>query len=103
MTLVEAVHATFRRMGYSPRTEEAYVHWIRAFITFHGCRHPRAMGAPEIVAFLNDLAVEHKVAASTMNQALCALVFLYRHVLELPLPALDGLQRARPRATSRPS
>jgi integron integrase len=94
MTLLEAVHATFRRMHYSPRTEEAYLHWIRAFIRFHE-RHPRELGATEIVAFLNDLATEHHVSASTLNQALCALVFLYRRVLDLPVPDLDGLQRAR--------
>jgi integron integrase len=95
MTLMEAVHAAFRRMRYSPRTEEAYVHWIRAYLHFHGGRHPREMGASEIVAFLNDRAVERKVAASTLNQALCAVVFLYRRVLEVPVPDLDGLQRAR--------
>jgi integrase len=95
MTLMEAVHGTFRCMQYSPRTEEAYLHWIRAYLHFHEGRHPREMGAPEIVVFLNDLAVECKVAASTLNQALCAIVFLYRRVLDVPVPDLDGLQRAR--------
>lgn len=95
MTLVEAVQATIRRLHYSPRTEEAYVHWIRAFIRFHGRRHPREMGALEVTAFLNSLAQERHTSASTQNQALCAIVFLYRRVLQLDLPNLDGLERAK--------
>ncbi|MBI5517106.1 MAG: integron integrase [Deltaproteobacteria bacterium] len=95
MTLIEALQTTLRRLHYSPRTEEAYVYWTREFIRFHGRRHPRELGAPEITAFLNDLAVRRRTAASTQNQALCALVFLYRKVLELKVPALDGLERAR--------
>ena len=96
--LFETMHATLRRLHYSPRTEEAYVGWVRAFVRFHNRRHPREMGAPEITAFLNFLAVEKRVAASTQNQALCAIVFLYRHVLELDFDWLEGLTRAqRPR------
>ena len=95
MTLIEAVQTTIRRLHWSPRTEEAYLHWIRAFIRFHGGRHPRDMGAPEITAFLNHLAVKRRSVASTQNQALCALIFLYRRVLDLRLPALEGLERAR--------
>jgi integron integrase len=95
MTLVEAVSATIRRLHYSPRTEEAYVRWVRDFVRFHGRRHPREMGAAEVTAFLNDLAVRRRTSASTQNQALCALVFLYRRVLELEVPALEGLQRAQ--------
>ncbi len=95
MTLLEAVSTTIRRLHYSPRTEEAYVHWVREFIRFHQRRHPREMGAPEITAFLNDLATRRRASASTQNQALCALVFLYRKVLEIEMPALDGLDRAR--------
>ena len=94
MTLTEAIHATFRRLNYSSRTEEAYVHWIRAFITFHAGRHPRELGAPEITAFLNDLAVERHVSASTQNQALCGVLFLYQRVLKIPMPDLHGLERA---------
>jgi integron integrase len=94
MTLIEALQNTLRRLHYSPRTEEAYVHWTREFIRFHQRRHPRELGAPEITAFLNDLAVRRRTAASTQNQALCALVFLYRKVLELEVPALTGLERA---------
>jgi integron integrase len=95
MTLIEAVSASIRRLHYSPRTEEAYLHWIRAFIAFHGRRHPRDMGAAEATAFLNHLAVERRVSASTQNQALCALVFLYDRVLDLRMPELVGLERAR--------
>ncbi|WP_198133491.1 phage integrase N-terminal SAM-like domain-containing protein [Chloroflexus aggregans] len=65
---------------YSPRTEEAYVDWITRFIRFHDKRHPAEMDAPEIEAFLTHLAVKEKVAASTQNQALAAILFLYREV-----------------------
>ena len=95
VTLFEALRATIRRLHFSPRTEEAYLHWTREFIRFHGRRHPREMGGDEITAFLNDLAVRRRVSASTQNQALCALVFLYRKVLQLEMPALEGLDRAR--------
>lgn len=95
MTLFEAVTVTLRRLHYSPRTEESYLRWVRDFVRFHQRRHPREMGAAEVTAFLNDLALRRRVSASTQNQALCALVFLYRKVLELDLPALDGLQRAQ--------
>ena len=94
MTLIEAAHGAFRRLHDSPRTEEAYLHWIRAFVAFHRGRHPRDMGAAEITAFLNHLAVERRTSASTQNQALCALLFLYRRVLDLPIPDLHGLERA---------
>ena len=89
--LRHAIHA--RR--YSPRTTEAYVFWARRFILFHGKRHPDAMGAAEIKAFLTYLAVSRKVAASTQNQALSALVFLYRHVLGRELEGLSDLIRAK--------
>ncbi|KYF77889.1 integrase [Sorangium cellulosum] len=95
MTLIEAVRATIRRLHYSPRTEEAYVYWIRAFIRFHHGKHPRQMGAEEVTAFLNDLAVARRSAASTQNQALCALLFLYKRVLDLQIPRLEALERAR--------
>ena len=95
MTLFEALSTTIRRLHYSPRTEEAYLHWVREFVRFHDRRHPREMGAAEITAFLNDLATRRRTSASTQNQALCALVFLYRKVLEVEMPALDGLERAR--------
>ena len=80
---------------YSRRTESAYLAWIRRFIFFHGKRHPAQMGAPEITKFLSSLAVEGNVAASTQNQALSALLFLYRDVLEQDLPWLDDVVRAK--------
>jgi site-specific recombinase XerD len=95
MTLIEAVRATVRRLHYSARTEEAYVHWIRQFIGFHNGRYPRQMGAEEMTAFLNDLAVTRHTSASTQNQALCALLFLYKRVLNLQIPRLEALERAR--------
>ena len=83
-----------RLRHYSLRTEETYVAWIRRFILFHNKRHPSAMGADEVHAFLTHLAVEGNVAAATQNQALSAILFLYRHVLEEPLPWLDEIVRA---------
>jgi integron integrase len=92
------VRAELRVRHYSPRTEDAYVHWVRRFVLFHGKRHPAALGGSEIAAFLSHLAGPEQVAASTQNQALNALVFLYRHVLQLPVGELTGLVRAqRPR------
>lgn len=79
--LMEQVRGEIRTRHYSRRTEDAYVHWIRRFIVFHGRRHPRELGAPEITAFLTWLAVERHVAASTQNQALSGVLFLYRQVL----------------------
>lgn len=78
----------------SRRTEHAYVLWIRRFILFHGKRHPDELDASEVVAFLSDLAVRHAVAASTQNQALSALLFLYRVVLSRELEGLDAAVRA---------
>jgi integron integrase len=95
MTLIDAARSTFRRLHYSPRTEEAYLFWIRALIRFHHRCHPRELSAAQITAFLNHLAVERRVAASTQNQAPCAVLFLYRRVLDLPMPELQGLERAR--------
>jgi integron integrase len=79
----------------SARTEEAYVSWIKRYIFFHNKRHPADMGGPEVTAFLTDLAVRGRVAASTQNQALSALLFLYREVLEIDLPWLDDIVRAK--------
>jgi integron integrase len=78
----------------SRRTEDAYVAWVRRFILFHGKRHPGEMGSLEVVAFLSDLAVRGRVSASTQNQALAALLFLYRVVLGRELEGLDGSVRA---------
>src|SRR6266478_5524416 len=84
--LLDRVRETVRARHYSRRTEKAYVHWIRRYIFFHGKRHPVEMGAAEVTSFLTSLAVRDKVAASTQNQALSALLFLYREVLGLELP-----------------
>lgn len=97
-TLLDAVRERIRYRHYSYRTEEAYVGWVRRFVAFHGRRHPREMGAAEIEAFLNDLANERNAAASTHNQALSALLFLYGEVLGVELPWLGDIDRPkRPR------
>jgi len=79
---------------FQRRTEEAYAHWIRRFVFYSGRRHPASLGEVEVTAFLNHLAAERRVAASTQNQALSALLFLYKEVLGRELAWLDGLQRA---------
>ena len=94
--LLDQVRARIRAKHYSLRTEDAHVHWIRRFILFHNKRHPVEMGAVEVEAFLSHLAVAGKVAASTQNQALSALLFLYREVLGIELPWLQGVTRAKP-------
>jgi integron integrase len=95
MKLLDRLRAALRTRHYSLRTEESYVGWIRRFVVFHGKRHPDEMGEPEINAFLSSLATDGRVAASTQNQALSALLFLYRHVLEKPFPEMTALVRAR--------
>jgi len=94
--LLDRVRAALRARHYSRRTEEAYVAWIKRYIFFfHAKRHPAEMGAEEVTRFLSSLAVDGQVAASTQNQALSALLFLYRDVLEVNLPWLDGIVRAK--------
>ncbi len=93
--LLEVVRQRIRLKHYSHRTEKSYVHWIRRFVLFHNRRHPRELGKLEIEAFLTHLAVDRKVSASTQNQAFNALLFLYRVVLELAMPQLDAVQRAK--------
>lgn len=93
--LLDQVRERIRRKHYSVRTEQAYVFWIRRFILFHGKRHPADMGATEVESFLSHLASRRNVASSTQNQALSALLFLYREVLDIELPWLDGIERAR--------
>lgn len=96
--LMDEVRARIRARHYSLRTEQAYVGWIRQFILANGMRHPRTLGGPEVEAFLTRLAVERRVAASTQNQALSALLFLYREVLGIQLPWMEAVVRAkRPR------
>ena len=93
--LLEKVRECLRVRHYSLRTEEAYLGWIKRFVWFHGKRHPRDMGAAEVEAFLTDLAVKRGVSAATQNQALAALLFLYREVLGIQLPWLDEMVRAK--------
>jgi integron integrase len=93
--LLDQVREATRTLHYSIRTEDAYVGWIRQFILFHGKRHPAEMGEGEVGEFLTHLAVERNVAASTQNQALSALLFLYKVVLERPLEMVDGVVRAK--------
>jgi len=93
--LLDQMRDVMRRKHMSLRTEEAYVAWAKRFILFHHKRHPKDMGAPEIRAFLTHLAVHGKVAASTQNGALNALLFLYRHVLKQPFPELGEIERAK--------
>jgi len=93
--LLTRVRERIRLKHYSIRTEQAYVDWIRRFIRFHGKRHPVTLGAPEVEAFLTDLAVTRNVAAPTQNQAKSALLFLYKEVLEIELPWLEDIQSAR--------
>ena len=93
--LLEQVRNKIRAKHFSYRTEKTYLQWIRRYIRFHGLKHPREMGGPEVEAFLTALAVDNKVAASTQNQALSAVLFLYRDVLEQELPWLGNVVRAR--------
>lgn len=93
--LLDRMRRIIRLKHYSLRTEQAYLHWAKRFILFHGKRHPETMGAGEVTAFLSHLAVDRHCAASTQNQALNALLFLYRQVLEIDLPWLDEVVRAK--------
>jgi integron integrase len=92
--LLDQVRIAIRTRHYSLRTEQAYVSWIRRYILFHDKRHPLEMGEPEINRFLSHLAVQGDVSASTQTQALSALLFLYRHVLDKALLQLDDVVRA---------
>ena len=83
--LIDQCRETLRAKHYSHRTEETYIKWVRQYIRFHHMRHPREMGVPEIGTFITHLAVENHIAASTQNQALSAILFLYRQVLNIPL------------------
>ncbi|WP_028450136.1 integron integrase [Chitinibacter tainanensis] len=94
--LLDVLRETLRVRDYSLRTEQQYVNWVRRFLRFHHHRHPREMGAAEVSGFLTHLAVDGQVSASTQNQALSALLFLYREVLQLSLPWLDEVVRAKP-------
>jgi len=93
--LLDAVRGKVRAKHYSYRTEQQYIRWIRRFILHNHKRHPAELGPPEVEAFLTHLAVSAHVSASTQNQALSAILFLYRQVLEIDLPWLSGVVRAR--------
>jgi len=93
--LYDRIVEVLRVRHYSRRTEDAYVHWIRRYIEFHGRRHPRKLDESDVNRFLTSLAVKEHVAASTQNQALSAILFLYEHVLEQPLDRIKGVVRAR--------
>lgn len=93
--LLDQVRQAIRFRHYSLKTEKSYVYYIRNFILFHQKRHPKDMGASEIRAYLTHLAVNQNVAASTQNVALSALLFLYRQVLEIELPYIGDIERAK--------
>ena len=100
--LLDLAREAIRRHHYSYRTEETYLQWMKRFILFSGKRHPRELGAAEVTTFLNDLATTRKVAAATQNQALAALLFLYKEVIAEPLPWLDEVVHAK-RPVRRPT
>jgi integron integrase len=93
--LLKEVQLRIRARHLSYRTEKTYLHWIRRYIRFHDRKHPRQMGAPEVEGFLTALAVDNRVSASTQNQALAAILFLYREVLQIQLPWLTEVIRAK--------
>ena len=93
--LYEVSREKMRTRHFAYRTEQAYLYWIRRYVNFHRRKHPREMGSSEVEAFLTHLAVDEHVSASTQNQALQALLFLYRQVLEIDLPWLENVTRAR--------
>jgi integron integrase len=95
LKLLDRVRDAIRTRHYSRRTEDAYVYWIRRYIVFHKKVHPSTMGAPEISAFLTWLAVDQRLSASTQNQACCAVLFLYRDVLQMEVGAIAQMPRAR--------
>ena len=94
--LLDQVRVAIRSRHYARRTEVAYTEWVRRFVVFHRMRHPKEMSEPEVTAFLSHLATARKVSASTQNQALAALLFLYREVLKQDLPWLNDVVRAKP-------
>ena len=93
--LLEQVRDCIRTRHLAFRTEKTYLYWIRRFLWFHELKHPRELGADEVAAFLTSLAVNNKVSASTQNQALAAVLFLYRDALGLELPWLADVVRAK--------
>ena len=96
-TLVEVARERIRARRMSLRTEKSYLYWVRQFVRFHDGRHPREMGVTEVEQFLTHLAVDRHVAAATQSQALAAVIFLFRHVLELEPPWVENVTRAKRR------
>ncbi len=96
--LLDQLRERIRYLHYSLRTEQAYVHWVRAFVRFHGLRHPQEMGQAEVEAFLSWLAADRGVAAATHRQALSALLFLYRQVFGQQLPWMESIGRPQRKA-----
>src|SRR6185369_5550698 len=92
--ILDFLRAKIRKRHYSYRTEKQYVGWVVRFIDFHDGQHPKALGGPEVEAFLSHLAITRNVAAATQAQALAALLFLYKHVLCVDLPWLGNVTRA---------
>lgn len=95
--LLDQLRERIRYMHYSLRTEESYVQWVRRFIRHHNLRHPREMGAAEVESYLSSLVASRQVSASTHKQALCALLFLYREVLDTELPWMQDMVRPKSR------
>lgn len=93
--LLDQLREAIRVRHYSIRTEEAYVQWVRRYIYFHGKRHPADLTGRHVNQFLSHLAIKGRVAASTQNQALCAIVFLYRHVIQKELGEFGEIVRAK--------
>jgi len=93
--LLDQVRNKIRALHYARTTEKSYCHWVRRFILFHNKRHPKDMGKAEVEAFLTHLAVVDNVAASTQNQALAAILFLYQKVMEMEIEWLDNVVRAK--------
>ena len=93
--LVNVINEICRTQHYAYRTEETYLYWIKRYISFNGNRHPRELGAAEIQLFLSNLAIEFRVSASTQNQALSTILFLYKKVLSIELPWMEEVFRAR--------
>lgn len=93
--LLDRVRYAIRTRHYSHRTEQAYVYWVKDFVRFHGLRHPMEMGEVEVAQFLSHLATQRRVAASTQNQALSALLFLYKAVLQRDIAFVGDVVRAK--------
>ncbi|MFH0974949.1 MAG: integron integrase [Spirochaetota bacterium] len=93
--LLERMRLNIRTMHYSYRTETTYVHWIKRFILYHNKRHPKDMADKEIAEFLTHLAVDGKVSASTQNQAMCAIIFLYKHIIQKDIGEISGFVWAK--------